>query len=461
MKKVEGLLQQLTLTSNKTDIEKIAKQLGGIDNEFTLEAVRDLLNNHFQNTIVAKASAEVASLKAQKSMDQERYKKALEAIVSGAAAPPASTDESKSEESGFIDINDNNRIWILRLITLFKGLYQRSVHNGYSILSDPPTQAASGFTRLQIAEFSEKAAEKLLSRLTAAPALAPVTNTVTVTQEEKTTEEHPVTNLLAGMEQKIQQLKTKITANEQPLDVTDLLKDTLQLKEELGKQHLAFYNQNTQATLECKQHESDLENLSAGEIPDDLLAKVETEKDEKLQPLVAAYQSGRSGSYFSPTAWSNWYSLNATKKNLNEALQVSVQSKISSAQGEIKESTQAMRGCESLIYTTTSFEQNLKKLENYQVTAAFTKDCIKHLEADIAKLNSGWVKVKCFVTGKSSERKKRIEQRIHDKSKLFAAQERLAAKLSDCNFALLNSANPPLLKKSENELAPQSARPAA
>ena len=231
---------------------------------------------------------------------------------------------------------------------------------------------SSGFTRLEIAKFSEDAAEKLLSRLPPAPVLAPVTNTVTVTQEEKTTEEHPVTKLLAAMVQKVQKLKTKITANEPPLDVRDLLKDTLQLKEELDKQHLEFQKQNTQATLKCKQYESDLKNLSNGEIPDDSLAKVETEKDEKLQPLVAAYQSGRTGSYFSPAAWSNWYSLDASKKNLNEALQIRFQSKVSSAQREIKESTQDMRDCESLIHTTTSFEKNLNLTEELKDSQILT-----------------------------------------------------------------------------------------
>ena len=159
MKKIDGLLQQLTSTSNKTDIEEIAKQLGGIDNELTLKVLGDLLDNHFQNTNLAKASAEVAGLKAQNSRDKDRYKKALNDIVLGAAAAPASTVESKSEESGFIDINENNRIWVLRLITLMKGLHRRSVYNGYSMTKDPLTKAVSGFTRLQIAEFSEKAAE--------------------------------------------------------------------------------------------------------------------------------------------------------------------------------------------------------------------------------------------------------------------------------------------------------------
>ena len=98
--KIEGLLQQLTSTSNKTDIEKIAKQLGGIDNDFTLEALGDLLNNHFQNTILANASAELARLKEQKSGDRNKYEEALQNIVRGAAAP-ASTVESKSEAPVF------------------------------------------------------------------------------------------------------------------------------------------------------------------------------------------------------------------------------------------------------------------------------------------------------------------------------------------------------------------------
>ena len=110
----------------------------------------------------------------------------------------------------------------------------------------------------------------------------------------------------------------------------------LALKEELGKQHLAFYNQNTQATLECKQYESDLKNLSNGEIPDDLLAKVETEKDEKLQPLVAAYQSGRSGSYFSPAAWSNWYSLDAAKKILMRLCKSAFKVRLALHKGRLK-----------------------------------------------------------------------------------------------------------------------------
>lgn len=460
MKKIEGLLEEIkkieTSTSLKTDIEKIAKQLGDIDNLITGEVLRNVLNTHFQNTILTNAVAELEKLAAQKSSDIQKYDTVLKNIVRGTAVA-ASTHESKSEEPASIDINENNRKWVLQLVTLLKGLYQRSVYNNANgglkgKIADKASQSYTGRTRLQIAENFETAANNLLSRLSPAPVSG------------LATKEHPITNILAGVEQKIHQLKEKITTNEEPLAVGHLLKDISQLKKELDTQHLAFHNKKTQAINECKQHQSNLDILSKGEIPDDLLATVETEKDEKLQPLVAAWQSGRNGSYYSPTAWSNWYSLDATKKNLNEALQIRFQSKISSAQTEIKENTEAMRDCESLIHTAASFEQNLKlteELTRYQTLAGVTEKCIKLLEADLAKLNSRWVKVKSFLTRKSPERKHRIEQKNLAKSELIAKKGDLVAKLSTCNYALLNTANPQLLKKSGNELAHQPARPAA
>lgn len=463
--KIEGLLQQLTSTSNKTEIEEIAKQLGGIDNLITGEVLRNILNTHFQNTILTNAVAELEKLITQKSSDKQKYNTVLGNIVRGAAP---SSGESKSEEPAFIDINENNQIWVLKLVTLLKGLYQRSLYNSQqwgAAAKDIPIKSSAGRTRLEIAKNFETAANTLLTRLTPAPALAPATNTVTGTQEEKTTEEHPVTNLLADMEQRIVKLKTKITANEQRLDVKDLLEDTVTLNKELDELCLEFRDQNTKATSKCKKYEDTLEKLSDGEIPADLLETVKA--DEKLQPLVHAYQSGRAGSYFSPTAWSNWYSLDATKKNLNEALQISFQSKVSSAQNEIKESAEAIKDCGSLIRTTASLRDTLTltmKLERCQTFASQTEYCIKCLEADIAKLNSGWVKVKYFLTRKSAERKNKIAVKTRDISKLRVQKNGLMADLkilSSCKDSLFNSANSQVLKKSANEPAQQSARPAA
>ena len=455
MKKIEELLQQITLTSHKTDIEKIAKQLGDIDNLITGEVLRNVLNTHFQNTILTNAVTELEKLAAQKSSDKQKYDTVLENIVRGTAVA-ASTHESKSEEPAPIDINENNRIWVFQLVTLLKGLYQRSVYNNANggmkgKIADRASQSYTGRTRLQIAENFETAANNLLSRLTPAPVSG------------LATKEHPITNILGGVEQKIQQLKEKITTNEHPQVVEHLLKDISQLKNELDTQHLAFHNKKTEAINECKQYQSNLDTLSKGEIPDVLLATVDTEKDEKLQPLVDAWQSGRNGSYYSPTAWSNWYSLDATEKNLNEALQIRFQNKINSAQREIKENTLAIRDCESLIHTAAAFEQNLiltKELEHCQILAGVTDKCIKLLEADLAKLSSRWVKVKNFLTRKSTERKHRIEQKTLAKSELIAKKEELVAKLSTCNYALFNSANPQLFKKSGNELAHQPASPA-
>ena len=84
--------------------------------------------------------------------------------------------------------------------------------------------------------------------------------------------------------------------------------------------------------------------------------------------------------------------------------------------------------------------------------------CIKALEADIAKLNSGWVKVKYFLTRKSTDREKQIKEITETKSDLIAKKKILVtdlATLSSCKFVLFNSANPHLLKESANELSHQ------
>ena len=123
MKKIEGLLEEIkkieTSTSLKTDIEKIAKQLGDIDNLITGEVLRNVLNTHFQNTILTNAVAELEKLAAQKSSDIQKYDTVLKNIVRGTAVA-ASTHESKSEEPASIDINENNRKWVLQLVNSFE-----------------------------------------------------------------------------------------------------------------------------------------------------------------------------------------------------------------------------------------------------------------------------------------------------------------------------------------------------
>lgn len=450
---VEKLLQEITATSGTADIEKIAKRMGEIDNEITGAALRDILNAHFANTLLANAVAELEKLAAQKSSDHQLYKAILDNIVRGGAP---STNESKSELAS-IDISEDNRKFVLQLITLLKGLYQRSVYNnangGWSgKLADKASQSYTSYTRLEIATHFETAANAILSRVPAAP----------VVVEEKTAKktEDAITTTLKGIEQKVQQLKVQLAATLHPADIniTDILGETYNLKKALDVQHQALFAQKVQASKECKQYQTDLDILIiTGKISDAMLATVATDNDEKLQSLVVAYQSGRKGSYLSPTAWSHWYSLDATTQDLSEELQTRLQTKISAAKAQIKDCTEAMRHCGSLVLTATSLEQHLvltKELYQNAVNVNAANECIKRLDAEIAKLSSGWAKVTSLLTRTSSEREEYLKLKVEARNTVLEAKAEFQGKLSSSHFSLFNSANPNLLRQPGNAPIP-------
>ena len=181
--KVQNLLQEITPGSDAKLIQKVADQMRDIDNEATGALLGELLKAHFNETLLAKAFSDLENLGKQKSSDTTQYQSVLDRVVS-------------SSDLTLIGSNGDNRVYVIQLITLLKGLYKRSQKNGQQMgasIKDKVSVSYTGKSREQIAKYFEDAAIKLLGQLSAQPLIIPVQGVVD-------TETH--TTISAHIEQK-------------------------------------------------------------------------------------------------------------------------------------------------------------------------------------------------------------------------------------------------------------------
>ncbi len=166
--KVENLLQEITPGSDARIIQKIADQMRDIDNEATGALLSELLKARFNETLLAKAFSDLENLGKQKSTDKTQYQRVLDSVVSSA-------------DLTLIGSNGDNRVYVMQLITLLKGLYKRSQKNAQQMgagIKDKMSASYTGKSREQIAKYFEDAAIKLLGQFSAEPLIISVQGVV-------------------------------------------------------------------------------------------------------------------------------------------------------------------------------------------------------------------------------------------------------------------------------------------
>ena len=387
--KVENLLQEITPGSDARVIQKIADQMRDIDNEATGALLSELLKARFNETLLAKAFSDLENLGKQKSSDKTQYQRVLDSVVSSA-------------DLTLIGSNSDNRVYVMQLITLLKGLYKRSQKNGYSMVKDNLSKSYTGKSREEIAKYFEDAAIKLLGQLSAI-SVQGVVNTETHTTisthiEQKTIQNgQPVESKIdisisedkrstvryethvpplnenkqnnshtaylppeiVDKSQRFKKLMTEIDAesiDEKQIDI--LLNEINNFKASLSSSGLKLNAQKIQFEKDYKEYQFLLNTLLKEHSLDQMhsLIKEGTKKRElyqasleelelkdKVHPdgmthfsknsdeekllnsLSESYQSGKSGSFFSPSSWKNWFTLRETKQLLQAQLKNSIE----------------------------------------------------------------------------------------------------------------------------------------
>ncbi len=534
---VENQLQALTQISDEKHIQTIAAKLGNIDNEATTTVLCELLKNQFNNTSLANAFYDLGKLLKGGCKDHQKYQNLLKTLVASSAASPT---ELKSDLT-FIEINDSNRVFVIQLITLLKGLYKRSQYNATlwgAGLADTMSKTLTGLKREEIAKKFEEAAINLSKRLTATP-LAQTTNSQITSRDFISSETHiisahididqkirdgvsvsshtqirffeehknsttssteiqifPVkenkqnkTQIPADIEEGSKQLKKLIAEVDaksiKPIQIKNLLKETQNLQKALLSYDSKLSEQKFQAEGEHKEYQAYLQNFlqeqSASSLSE-IHSKFEDEvkncmlyqnyldelesmngiskklltilpksidEDKQLKVLVQSYQSGKTGSHLSFSAWQNWYGLEKTKSLLqallknkieeslqrqsilknNSELGLFLQNYISDVSAKILEIGQAKQSIASYLQETQKTEENLLKIQKLggdcdrlEILKQEFDNMLIILSTDRHKLTRSDPKTKSSSIKSFSS--KSVYDEIHDKTLEIAAQLR-------------------------------------